>query len=69
VSSDHQAKNNTIDSQIQALLSRIQQDNLSIEEELQFIDDGYSGSTIIRPALEQLLPSKQKEIQINPPKV
>ena len=54
VSSDHQAKNNTIDSQIQALLNRIQQDNLSIEKELQFIDDGYSGSTIIRPALEQL---------------
>ena len=54
VSSDHQAKNNTIDSQIQALLNRIEQDNLLIEKELQFIDDGYSGSTIIRPALEKL---------------
>jgi site-specific DNA recombinase len=29
-------------------------DGLSIDDELRFIDDGYSGSTLMRPALERL---------------
>ena len=54
VSSDRQAQDGTIDSQVQALRERVAQDGLSLEEELCFLDDGYSGSTLIRPALERL---------------
>jgi site-specific DNA recombinase len=54
VSSDHQAEAGTIDSQIQALLDRAQEDGVTIDEELQFADEGYSGSTLVRPALERL---------------
>jgi site-specific DNA recombinase len=54
VSSDRQAQDGTIDSQVQALRRRIAEDGLSLEEELCFLDDGYSGSTLVRPALERL---------------
>jgi site-specific DNA recombinase len=54
VSSDRQAQERTIDSQVQALRDRVAQDKLVLEEELCFLDDGYTGSTLIRPALERL---------------
>jgi site-specific DNA recombinase len=54
VSSDQQADNGTIASQIRALRERIQQDGCRVDDELGFIDDGYSGSTLLRPALERL---------------
>ena len=55
VSSDQQAESGTIRSQISALLERIASDgNGTPETELQFIDDGYSGANLIRPALERL---------------
>jgi len=54
VSSDRQAQDGTIDSQVQALRERVAQDGLLLEEELCFLDDGYTGSTLIRPALERL---------------
>lgn len=54
VSSERQAQNGTIDSQVAALRERVRQDGLALEEELCFIDDGYSGSTLVRPALERL---------------
>jgi site-specific DNA recombinase len=54
VSSDQQAEAGTIASQLQALRERLAQDNLSFEEELCFLDDGHSGSTLVRPALERL---------------
>ena len=54
VSSDHQAKDNTIASQIESLRARIEQDGQVCPEDLCFIDDGYSGSSLIRPALERL---------------
>jgi site-specific DNA recombinase len=54
VSSDQQAKNGTIDSQLAALQERILGDGEQIAEELCFIDAGVSGSTLIRPALERL---------------
>jgi site-specific DNA recombinase len=54
VSSGHQAEAGTIQSQIAALRERIAQDQLKLSDELTFIDDGYSGATLIRPALEQL---------------
>src|SRR5207249_10434341 len=54
VSSEQQAKDNTIASQIEALKQRFAQDGLSLESELCFIDEGCSGSTLLRPALERL---------------
>ena len=54
VSSDQQANAGTIQSQIDALLARAAQDQLNIEPELRFIDDGVSGATLVRPALEKL---------------
>jgi len=54
VSSDRQAKTATIASHLAALKQRVQQDGYNLEEELNFIDDGYTGSTLIRPALERL---------------
>ena len=33
---------------------RIEQDGFRLEEEHCFLDDGYSGSTLLRPALERL---------------
>ena len=54
VSTDHQSDANTIASQVTALRQRITADTLSLAEEAEFIDDGYSGATLIRPALERL---------------
>jgi site-specific DNA recombinase len=54
VSSDHQAKAATIASQLAALKQRVEHDGRSVAEELCFIDDGCSGSTLIRPSLERL---------------
>ena len=54
VSSQHQAQDGTIESQVQALLSRIAADGLSVDTEMRFTDDGFSGSTLDRPALERL---------------
>ena len=41
-------------SQINALKQRVRSDGLSIDTGLQFVDDGYSEATLIRPALERL---------------
>lgn len=54
VSGDQQAKENTIASQVEALRQKIKEDGLASDQELCFIDEGYSGSTLVRPALEQL---------------
>ena len=54
VSSEQQTQQSTIHSQVEALQERIGDDGLTIEDELCFIDDGYSGSTLMRPALERL---------------
>ena len=54
VSSEKQAKAGTINSQVESILNRVKEDGLTVEPELYFIDDGYSGSTLIRPALERL---------------
>jgi site-specific DNA recombinase len=54
VSSDQQAQAGTIQSQIEAVLARAAEDQLAIEPELRFIDDGVSGATLVRPALEKL---------------
>src|SRR5260221_8368295 len=54
VSSERQADELTIQSQVAALRQRIVTDGCKVESELCFLDDGYSGSTMRRPALERL---------------
>lgn len=54
VSSQQQAEANTIASQVEALQTRIRDDGLCVEAEACFLDEGYSGSTLVRPALERL---------------
>ena len=54
VSSEHQAQANTIASQVEAIAGRIAGDGLALADELRFIDDGYSGGTLVRPAMERL---------------
>jgi site-specific DNA recombinase len=54
VSSEHQAEAGTINSQIAALAERVAGDGLRLAEEMRFIDEGYSGTTLIRPGLERL---------------
>jgi site-specific DNA recombinase len=54
VSSEQQANDHTIDSQLSALRERALCDGIVIQSELELIDDGYSGATLVRPALERL---------------
>jgi site-specific DNA recombinase len=54
VSSEKQAKENTIASQLAELRERIAADGLALLAEHGFIDEGHSGSTLVRPALERL---------------
>jgi len=54
VSSDQQAEKQTIQSQVSALRERVEADGHSLPEPLCFLDDGVSGATLMRPALEQL---------------
>jgi site-specific DNA recombinase len=54
VSSDQQAEAGTIASQLAALGERVVQDGCRLADELTFIDEGYSGATLIRPALERV---------------
>ena len=54
VSSDQQADDGTIASQVEALAERVRGDGLHLDAELRFLDEGYSGSTLVRPALERL---------------
>src|SRR5438132_9298309 len=54
VSSNHQAEDGTIDSQVEAIGQRAAADGVALDDELHFLDDGYSGSTLIRPQLERL---------------
>jgi site-specific DNA recombinase len=54
VSSDQQAEAGTIASQVEALEARLRRDGQPLEQELRFIDDGYGGTSLVRPALERL---------------
>jgi site-specific DNA recombinase len=54
VSTDRQVEAQTIDSQMAALRERAAIDGLIVDPAQEFIDDGYSGSTLVRPALERL---------------
>jgi site-specific DNA recombinase len=54
VSSEKQAQDKTINSQIEAIKSYIQESGGEVDPDLIFCDDGMSGATLIRPALEAL---------------
>lgn len=54
VSTREQAQMQTIDSQVEALVERVKEDGVDVEKEMEFIDEGYSGTTLIRPGLERL---------------
>src|SRR6266849_3319615 len=54
VSSEGQARDHTIGSQIAALEERIAADGFQLEPDHGYVDDGYSGTTLLRPALEKL---------------
>jgi site-specific DNA recombinase len=54
VSSEQQADAHTIASQVAALRERVTADGIVVPPEREFLDAGYSGATLVRPALERL---------------
>ena len=54
VSTDKQKEEGTIESQIAALLDFAEAQKYTIAGQLHFIDNGYSGSNLVRPGLERL---------------
>lgn len=54
VSSARQKKDETIGSQTAALRTHAQASRLQVPEEWVFEDEGHSGATLVRPALERL---------------
>jgi len=54
VSSDQQAERHTIDSQFSDLRVRTLQDGHRVRDDMLFIDNGHSGASLVRPALERL---------------
>ena len=54
VSSQQQTDEQTIDSQVDSLKKRIRDDGQTLDAELRFLDEGYSGESLLRPALERL---------------
>jgi site-specific DNA recombinase len=54
VSPEQQAREGTIESQLNEVRARARSDGVEPPPELTFIDDGYSGAQLERPALERL---------------
>ena len=54
VSSDQQAKDDTVASQIESIKERIHADGETVFEEMIYVDAGVSGATLVRPELERL---------------
>jgi len=54
VSSQRQADERTIDSQLVEVRARCQRDSIVVDPAFEYIDDGYSGSELYRPGLERL---------------
>jgi site-specific DNA recombinase len=54
VSSEQQVSAHTIESQLATLAEKVKADGGILQPDLQFIDEGYSGATLMRPALERL---------------
>src|SRR5215207_9323576 len=54
VSTESQTRDHTIASQLAALRDRLAADGHQIEPEDIYVDEGYSGAILLRPALERL---------------
>jgi site-specific DNA recombinase len=54
VSSEQHAEAHTVASQVAALRERVAADGLTVSAAMQFLDEGYRGATLVRPALERL---------------
>ncbi len=54
VSSDQQAERQTIDSQLGELKASARRDGHEVQDGMLFVDNGQSGTTLVRPALERL---------------
>jgi site-specific DNA recombinase len=54
VSSERQRETHTIASQLADLRKRVIKDGFHLVNNMEFVDDGYSGATMARPALERL---------------
>jgi len=54
VSSERQKEQETIASQIMALLEHAANQNWTVPDEWRFLDEGYSGASLVRPALDSL---------------
>src|SRR6266446_6040919 len=54
VSSEQQGAAHTIESQLAALTERARSDGTPVPVERQFVDEGFSGATLVRPALDRL---------------
>jgi site-specific DNA recombinase len=54
VSSEQQVSAHTIESQLSTLTEKVKADGGTLQPDLQFVDEGYSGATLMRPALERL---------------
>lgn len=54
VSSEQQVSVHTVESQLSTLAEKVKADGYILQPDRQFIDEGYSGATLMRPALERL---------------
>jgi len=54
VSGEQQAKEGTIESQLEMVTQRLASDGFECDPELRFVDDGWTGRTVVRPGLERL---------------
>jgi site-specific DNA recombinase len=54
VSGEQQSKDGTIESQLEVVTQRIASDGFECDPELRFVDDGWTGRTLVRPGLERL---------------
>ncbi len=54
VSTEQQTRGNTVASQLALLRDRAETDEVRLDPDHTFVDEGYSGSTLVRPALERL---------------
>jgi site-specific DNA recombinase len=51
VSTEQQTRGNTVASQLALLRDRAETDEVQLEPDHTFVDEGYSGSTLVRPTL------------------